>query len=422
MYFFESLMNFIILAISHFDTKEIAFQVAFSILTASLIIWVVFVLRPHLKFAGMMKTAIKLVLGTAKDQKLSSDDKLASINKGLKGNSVLKEAWVPYQKSLRKDPDRKDGKLNPVDPHAWFSIDRLPGRGYEKWASTMAGVSLTVGLLFTFIGLTAALFKVGEAGADTAQLRVAIADILRISSAKFITSMAGIVAYIAWTLIARAHTSSQSKLASRLASAVQTLSVPVTPEALLMDQLEQAKQQTERMKTQADDMAIAFDRVVGQRFDALPAAVNAVLRPALDHSMRPVVEAIQDMGTTIGAGNQAAVSGMIKDLMTGVQDATGRDMSILAESIREAAAELTAAKSGIGNGGAEFGQMLARASEGMNTASARMVEAMEGRIGDLDDRMKSIDCQTALNSFQGMECAPAGGQDQAAVLTICWAC
>jgi hypothetical protein len=388
---FNYLVESIVAGISAFATREIAFVVAFSILGCSIAIWAAFTLRPHLVFTSKLKAATKLVRDTRANGKLSTEDRLALIDKGLKGNLVVAEAWDPYRRSLRIDPNRKDGRLNPIDPHSWFALDRLPGRGYEKCAATMAGVSLTVGLLFTFIGLTAALFRVGQAGADTAQLRLAIAEILQISSAKFITSMAGILAYIGWSVVARQYNSAQSKLISRFASAVQTLTAPVSPEALLLDQLQEARDQTARMKTQADDMAIAFDRVVGQRFDALPAAVNAVLRPALEQSMRPVVEAIQGMGSTIGAGNQAAIGGMLTDLMTGVKDATGQEMNLLASTMREAAAELANAKSGIGSGGAEFGQMLARASEGMTAASTRMVDAMERRMGEIDARMQSLD-------------------------------
>jgi hypothetical protein len=388
---FDYVVEKIVSGISAFATREIAFLVAFSILGCSLLIWAIFTLLPHLSFTSKLRAATNAVRDAKANAKLSSDDRLAIIDKSLKNNSVMAEAWQPYRLSLRVDPNRKDGRLNPIDPHSWFALDRLPGRGYEKWAATMAGVSLTVGLLFTFIGLTAALFRVGQAGADTEQLRLAIAKILQISSAKFITSMAGIVAYIGWSVVARQYNSAQSKLVARFASAVQTLTAPISPEALLLDQLQEARDQTARMKTQADDMAIAFDRVVGQRFDALPDAVNAILRPALEQSMRPVVEAIQGMGSTIGAGNQAAIGGMLTDLMSGVKDATGQEMNLLASTMREAAAELANAKSGIGSGGAEFGQMLARASEGMTAASSRMVDAMERRMGEIDARMQNLD-------------------------------
>ena len=64
-----------------------------------------------------------------------------------------------------------------------------------------------------------------------------------------------------------------------------------------------------------------------------------------------------------GQSNQAALEGMINGLMSGVRDATGREMGLLVEAMREAAGELKAAKSGIGDGGAEFGQTLARELE-----------------------------------------------------------
>ena len=254
---------------------------------------------------------------------------------------------------------------------------------------------LTVGLLFTFVGLTAALLKVGEAGADTAQLRLAIAEILRISSAKFITSMAGILAYIGWTLVARSYASAQSKATAALATAIQALSAPLTPEAVLLDQLDEARAQTKRLKTLSDDMAVAFDaslnKVVGQRLDALPSAVGQFLQPALEQSVRPVVQAIESMGGAIGAGNHAAIHDMVSGLMSSIKDATGTEMDLLTSSMREAAGELKAAKTGIGDGGTEFGQSLARAAEGMTLASARMAEAMEQRVGEIDARMSRID-------------------------------
>jgi hypothetical protein len=330
-----------------------------------------------------LKRATAAVRAAASNTAWRSDDKLAAVDEVIKSNAVLGEVWAPYRAALRADPERDGGYLNPVDPHAWFALERLPGRGYEKWASTLAGVSLTVGLLFTFVGLSAALFKVGEAGSNTAELRQAIAEILRISSAKFITSMAGIVAYIGWTVAARAHASKQAKVVARFASAVQALSVPVTPESLLLGQLIEAKEQSGRLKTLKDDLAVVFDsslnRIVGPHLDALPAAVGRV------------VDAIQGVGSSIGQGNQAAMESLIGQLMSAVKDAAGRDMSLLVEAMQAAARELSAAKSGIGDGGAEFGRVLTAAAEAMNHASAQVAEAMQRGTGEIEVRMQRID-------------------------------
>lgn len=395
MRLFEAVVDFIVSLISAFKTREIAFASAFAILMLGCLVYLAWILRPHISFVGAVRRASKLIKSARANTTWSAEDRLANVDNVLAKNAVLGVAWTTYRRGLRCNPRKDTEFVNLVDPYAWFALERLPGRGYEKWATTMAGVSLIVGLLFTFVGLSAALFRVGDAGADTAQLRVAIADILQISSAKFITSMAGIVAYIAWALAARFHASAQSKVVLDFATEVQSLTAPCTPEALLLDQLEESREQTSRLRTLADDMAVAFDasltKVVGQRIDALPAAVGAALQPALESSVQPVVDAIQGMGSSIGAGNHSALEGMISGLVSGVHDATGREMQALVEAMQGAANELKTAKSGIGASGTEFSEMLARAAQGMEASSMRMVEAMERRAGEIDARMHRID-------------------------------
>ena len=392
---FEALVGAIVNMIAHFNSRDTAFIVAFAILIGSALIWAIPILRLHLAFTRHMDRAIATVRRATANAGWSAEDMLAAADEALSNNAFLAELWRPYRAALRPDPRLESRFVNPVDPQAWFAYERLPGRGYEKWASTLAGVTLTLGLLFTFVGLTAALFKVGDVGTDTTKLREAISEILRISSAKFITSMAGILAYIAWTLVARSYASVQAKLAHRLASAIQGLSAPITPESILLDGLEESRRQTSRLKTLADDMAVALDaslnKVLGARLDGLPALFGDALQPALERSVRPVVEAIQGMGGSIGDGNQAALERMIGELRTEVANSAGTEMRMLSEAMREAAGELSAAKSGIGSGGTEFGEAIARAAEQMSASTERMSEAMGGRAMEIDQRMASIE-------------------------------
>jgi uncharacterized protein YukE len=394
MQLFETVVSQLVGLISWFSSKEKAFAIAFIILGASLVIWAVAVFRPHRRFMSAVRGGIRTVNSAADDESKSPEDRLAVVNKPLMDNPILGLAWPTYRDALRNDGRREGHFLNPVDPYGWFALERLPGRGYEKWASTLAGVCLTVGLLFTFIGLSAALLKVGEVGVDTTQLRSAVSDILHISAAKFITSMAGILAYIGWTLEARRCASTQSKLAAAFSTAVQRLSSPITPESLLLDQLEEARAQTDRLKTFADDIAVALDaklnRTLGDRLDGIPAAVGAALQPALENSVRPVIAAITNMGGSIGEGNHAALENMISGVLAEVKNSTGREMGMLVEAMRETATELRDARSGIGAGGAELGQTLARAALEMGTSAQKLTEAMTGKVGEMDDRMRSI--------------------------------
>jgi len=305
--------------------------------------------------------------------------------------------------------------VNLVDPRPWFAAERLRGHGYEKWASTWAGVFLTLGLLFTFIGLSAALFKVGNAGEDAVHLREAINGILSVSSAKFITSIAGIVFFIFWTLLARTFLARQQAAAGQLASAIQSLTTMITPEIILMDQLLASQEQTERMKTLADDVAVAFEAklntVVGARLDAFPGHVEA--------SLKPVVSAIEGMGKTIGEGTQDAMALVAKQLMTGVNEAAGAEMRSVVEALKTTASELMKAQGGIGNSGSQFGASIISATDTMTASVTRMAETIERRLGDLDSRIAGVDAalksgaQSITGLTQGMSAATSSALEEA---------
>ena len=251
---------------------------------------------------------------------------------------------------------------------------------------------LTLGLLFTFVGLSAALFKVGNAGEDAVHLREAINGILSVSSAKFITSIAGIIFFIFWTLMARIFVARQQAAADQLALAIQGLTTMITPEIILLDQLLASQEQTERMKTLADDVAVAFEAklntVVGARLDAFPEHVDAALKP--------VVCAIEGMGKAIGEGTEDAMTLVAKQLVTGVNEAAGAEMRSVVEALNATASELKRAQGGIGDSGNQFGASVVSAADTMTASVTRMAETIERRLGDLDVRIAGMD--TALKS------------------------
>lgn len=132
MLLFEASVDFIVGLIGGFGSKEVAFGAAFSILGVSFALWVVAVLRPHRRFVSAMRSAIRAVHTAMDDKAKSPEDRRTLVNDAVQDNPVLGSAWRPYWSALRPDSRRKGHVVNPVDPHAWFAVDRLPGRGYEK--------------------------------------------------------------------------------------------------------------------------------------------------------------------------------------------------------------------------------------------------------------------------------------------------
>ena len=90
----------------------------------------------------------------------------------------------------------------------------------------------------------------GHGALDPAQLKIAVEGILAVSSVKFITSIAGILAYIFWSVVARQQSASQVHAEERLLGEMRALSTYVAPEMLLRRQLRLLLLVVERQRRQ----------------------------------------------------------------------------------------------------------------------------------------------------------------------------
>lgn len=394
MFWTHELAELLTRLIGFFNSKDraAAVIVLMMALSTACFIWIAIC---HYRFRGALHRGTKVIEGAIRNASSSPADRLGIVSAGLEKSSVLARAWQQYRGSLREDPRRNENFLNLLDPRTSFSVEQLDGRGYEKWISTFANVALCTGLLFTFVGLAAALVSVDGVD-DAVRLRKAINDILTISSAKFLTSIVGIFLFIFWTLFGRVIISDQLRAASSFGVGVQKLSTLMAPELLLLDQLAAAREQTDRMRTLADDVAIAFEarltEVVGRRLDAFPAQ--------LSESLRPVVDSIQGIGGSLSRGADDA-------------------MARVAERLEQAAQAIQVAQGGIGNSGAEFGNSINAASVTMTETVIRMAETIDGRLAGLELRIGKVDevldkgAQSISGVADGLQAAASGALEEA---------
>lgn len=348
MFSFSDIVDGLTWLIARFDNKELAFGISLGILTAAIGIGVFFHFWRHRPFVKPIERLASELGNIPADP--TADEKISQAGQILStAPTRLQALWREYRKHLVSDP-KTGGYLNLVDPRLWFSLESLPGRGYEQWCSTWAGVFLTIGLLFTFIGLSAALLKVGGIdGADSAAMKAAITGILGVSSAKFITSIAGLLAYIGFSLVNRRYQSSQRQAAIDLADAVQHLSIPLSPELLLFEQNETASKQLDRLDRFTDDLAIAIDGKLESRLKDLTAAFEkqldnigqtlpqATATPIVDvlgkiqqalpeATANPIVAALHGLGDKIGQGNAEGMRNMLGEFLTGLHGGAGDKM------------------------------------------------------------------------------------------------
>lgn len=345
-------------AIERFGTRDVSFAAAYAILVGAVLAWLA-VYRKHRAFVrGMNRVTAALRRAASMDRPA---DRLGAADAAM-GGSALAPLWRPYRAAIRE----RGGPVNLLAPGDWFALDRLPGRGYEAWAATWAGIFLTIGLLFTFVGLAAALLRVGDiGGGNEVDLRAATGAILQASSAKFITSIAGLLAFIGWSFGTRVLVAGQARVARELCSAVQDVTAPLAPETLLFLQVEHLEDQLATTRGLAEAVAAAIEIRMQPRLEALPEAIA--------DSGRGVAEAVRVMGAGIGRINEAAIAQMVSQLGSDIRASVGLEMRAVSAVLREAAAELEGAKSGIASAGTELNRELAVAAERMQ----RSAEALE---------------------------------------------
>lgn len=393
---FYSLVDFLAFLISRFEGREKAFGIGLAILFVSGAIGVLME-RRHRAFLRSVREPRRALeatggSGTAGGERVAGADEAFEVG-------PLRTLWRQYRQNLRE----QDGAfINLIDPRAWFSVESLPGRGYEKWAGTWAGVFLTVGLFFTFVGLSAALLRVGQAGAEPDQMRQAINSILAISSAKFVTSIAGIMAYIQWSLQARVFASGQTKEASALAAAVQGLSRHMTPELILFDQAATGREQLKRLDGFTDDLAIAIEQklrsVVGERLDRLPQDLGAAVRPPLDEALKPVIDELVRFGAATGQRNEAWMEELLNRFLTEVKGGAGEEMRSVGAAIAQVVQVLESMKGQIDASGSNFEDKMAMAADLLYSAADRMDKSLAGSLGQLSERIAAIDASLQGNA------------------------
>jgi hypothetical protein len=419
-------------AIGTFDNKDLAFAIAMGILVLAALIFIFLHFRGHRRWVK----PIRRLSATLKKMQETDDDaemRLIQADKVFEAENKLFILWREYRKHLIKNP-KAPGYLNLIDPKTWFSLESLPGRGYEHWCSTWAGVFLTIGLLFTFIGLSAALLKVGGIdGGDSAAMKAAITGILGVSSAKFITSIAGLIAYIFFSLVTRRYQASQQTAVLELTDAIQHLSMPLTPEILLYEQNETASRQLTRMERLTDDLAVAIDAKLEQRLKVLSTDfgvhLGSIQQDLPKETSKPIVKALDDLADHLGSLKDnlpretnapivQAIEKMTQDIASEfsrqVQQTAGGEIDTVVDRFTAVAQELASIKGGMGEAGKSFGNDIGAAARILSEAAEKMGAGLDNRSerlaltigqfgGKLDNILASLsqvpsDISQALNS------------------------
>ena len=201
----------------------------------------------------------------------------------------------------------------------------------------MPGMLVGAGLLFTFFGLAVALAAAAGvvAGGDPAQSREGLQRLLDAASFKFITSLAGLAASIAYT----GFRNFRMRLVEQALddfNAVLDRQMPLaTPAFLQHEANEVLRRQSATLETFGTELAVN----IGQGLDA-------TFDHRLGEHIGPLTEAMQAFARRTGAQNEDAIHQMMQAFIERLTGGTHDHLAGVTEICRRSAPGSTACKAG----------------------------------------------------------------------------
>lgn len=286
----------------------------------------------------------------------------------------------------------------PVD--VWNVRQLVSPRINLALAEAIPNILVGIGLLFTFAFLTLALTQATSAltaqATENSNLLEATRGLLGAAGSKFLTSLAGLFASVAWTLALRGalrrvetrvdafldefsrivptnagelaavaqllDSDQQRRLASQSVKLVESLRDLNQDSAGLLEQLHNAsEEQLGVLKFFKQDLALAIGK-----------AVSSSLSPALQSMSERLAQAVENLSDRLGAMNQEALRTMVDDFTRHLGDNTRSEMEQLRTVLDALVSRLDGAGEALGKGAEATSQSVESLTATINGSVASL--------------------------------------------------
>jgi methyl-accepting chemotaxis protein len=312
-----------------------------------------------------------------------------AISPKIAADPVLGSRWREYTDSLVLPQENNRPIRATTRAGGWFDIGllRVPAIGVDaRYHAALPNLLVGAGLLFTFLGLAAALGTAGGiiGGGDQAGRNNALKVLLDTASFKFITSLIGLLLSILYALFRKGCLKRIERAIDGFLTVLETRTPLLTPAALQQEANELLKRQSTQLETFSTDLAVnlgaAFDNAFNER---------------LGEHIAPLTNAMQRLADGVGSRNEDVLKSMLDTFVQKLQGGTGDRMQEVAGSLAALSARLEGLQSGLGDAAVRMAQsadaMASRMGEGAEAALSRITDQM----GGLAEGLRNIVDQTS---------------------------
>jgi methyl-accepting chemotaxis protein len=363
------------------------------ILVIASISWLRLVRAPARNIDATLDQSTALLKGI---QNPLSESAFASIDENMTNNPLLRRSWFRYREDLWEE------RLQSFRPASRaFSFENIvPDQMNLGLVDSIPNLLLGLGLLFTFIGLIAALYfaSQGVSAASTEEAKKSLGDLLHAATFKFVTSLVGLACSMLFTLGERRRLNEVTSRITILSDELDRLLPVRGPLQLQVEALQESVSQTVQLKRFNTDLAAS---IAGE--------LQGRLEPALQKTTENLTAAIfslgQQLGDRLGDMNQEAIKQMLESFSETLHGQTEAQANALNESIAKQLENVAAVNSVISETPDRLKEQLASVLSTMNestdTLTERLNSAAGAALGAFEDGAKRV-TETFSNAVGSM--------------------
>ena len=319
-------------------------------------------------------------------------DRFADIDAAIGDDERLGHGWGEFKESLIIPDGAAARRLirNTARPQLYLNVPAaveagLPLPSYLALPNFFVGL----GLLFTFIGLVAALHFAAEGvtSADVAEAQQSLQSLLKAATFKFMTSITGVFISLALSALFRRLVRTLQMRFEGLCAALEKRLDYVSAASLADEQLQELSKQTLTLERFNTDFAVELAQVLDDR-------LNRTLTASLSQAVQPVVQAVEGLSGNMGSMNQGAIESMIRDFQTGLKQSAGDELGSVVSALGQVRETLERASAGLQANGADFGSRLDKVAEQieerLDKATRSMGDGLAGTMTEIKGLLQDL--------------------------------
>lgn len=239
---------------------------------------------------------------------------------------LLGDAWAEFADSLvQPRPDASRQVLrNPHHASEYFHLSSITGDHINlRLYQAVPGYLTGLGILGTFIGLVAGIYLAGGglAASSSEDARRALSYLLSGASVAFLTSVAGLLSSLLFSVAEKRAAYDLDKLVAAWNGSLDRRLERVTQEQLMAEQLHEAIEQRKQLERFNTDLAISIATALEER-------LNSRFSPGLN-TLVTELQGLRGQQTEFGKNLVTAVTSNVRE----VSGAAGDQMRELAETM-----------------------------------------------------------------------------------------